>query len=234
MGEGTVPKGPVYDAQNPTKNGKSSGSSVGVLDFKSQLDAGFGADALKKHFGLESVSEDKAYSEGSTTGTKQTDGLDTYMTEENFKNLRNNDKVWDAYAKVYGKDKMEDKRESEEDGLSINALDGLMDKLSIDEKKSLVEEKPNEPIKHSPEIQQAKDRIRTYEEDIMSGRTSRRIFNEGEFDKNKGEGGIGTEAGTLENRYDLKAAISFMDAKTDNIKEQYQFKPAEYGKKFES
>ena len=60
------------------------------------------AAAFKEQFGLESVPEGKAYSEGSTTGTKQVEGLGTYMTEKDYDRLKNDDKVWDMYSDVYG------------------------------------------------------------------------------------------------------------------------------------
>ena len=37
--------------------------------------------------------------------------------------------------------------------------------------------KPPEPVKYSPEIQQAKERVTTYEEDALSGKTSKEIYN---------------------------------------------------------
>ena len=36
--------------------------------------------------------------------------------------------------------------------------------------------KPSEPIKHSPEIEQAKERVSSYEKDILSGKTSEDIY----------------------------------------------------------
>ena len=36
--------------------------------------------------------------------------------------------------------------------------------------------KPAEPVKHSPEIEQAKERVSSYEKDILSGKTSEDIF----------------------------------------------------------
>lgn len=37
--------------------------------------------------------------------------------------------------------------------------------------------KPAEPVQHSPEIQQAKERVTTYEKDALSGNTSNEIYN---------------------------------------------------------
>ena len=92
----------------------------------------FGKRRFRKTFGLEPVEEGEAFSEGSSTGTKQTGALGTYLTEEDFNRERNSDKTWDAYASVYGQEAMQSKREGNEEGLSINAFDSLMDKLSKD------------------------------------------------------------------------------------------------------
>ena len=61
----------------------------------------------------------------------------------------------------------------------------------------VVEEKEPEPIVHSPEIKQAKERVRSYENDALSGKTSEDIYGENtsdkySFDATKGAAGIGT------------------------------------------
>ena len=90
----------------------------------------FGKKQFRKTFGLKPVDEGQAFSEGSTTGTKQTGALGTYLTEADFNRERNSDKTWEAYASVYGQEAMQSKREGNEEGLSINAFDALMDRLS--------------------------------------------------------------------------------------------------------
>ena len=133
----------------------------------------FGASTFKKKFGLSGVSEKKAYSEGSTTGTKQTGALGTYLTKSDYNRLKNDDKTWDAYASVYGQEAADAKREGNPEGLSINALDGLMDKLSKgDSGGGDVQEK----IVHSPEIQEAKERVKNWEDAVQSGKQSEEIF----------------------------------------------------------
>ena len=52
-----------------------------------------------------------------------------YMDEGIWEKARNSDETWESYAKVYGQDAMEKKREGNEEGLSASAFDGLMDKL---------------------------------------------------------------------------------------------------------
>lgn len=90
----------------------------------------YDASRFSSVFDLKPVSEEDAYSKGSSTGTKQVAGLGTYLTEDDYKRLRNSDKVKDAYAEVYGQSEADSKFEGNPDGLSINALDALFDKLA--------------------------------------------------------------------------------------------------------
>ena len=126
------------------------------------------AEDFKNLFGLESVAEGDAYSKGSSTGTKQVGALGTYMTEDDYNRLKNDDSVWDAYGSVYGEDAMKDKREGNEDGLSINALDALFDRLSAD---APAAEEPEKPIladgeKFSPQLSQAILETEKYEMEL--------------------------------------------------------------------
>jgi len=129
----------------------------------------YNAEDFKNLFGLESVAEGDAYSKGSSTGTKQVGALGTYMTEDDFNRLRNRDDVWDAYGSVYGEDAMKDKREGNEDGLSINALDALFDRLSADA--PAADPAPEKPIlaegeKFSPQLSQAILETEKYEMEL--------------------------------------------------------------------
>lgn len=86
------------------------------------------------------------------------------------------------------------------------------------------------PIEHSPEVRQATERVRTFENDVMAGKTSDDIFgiaknNNYVFDHNKGSEGIGTSAGASSN-VEGRAAASFLDSKKSEVKDKYQFKPA--------
>ena len=69
------------------------------------------------------------------------------------------------------------------------------------------EKKERTPIEYSPEIKQARDRVRAYEDNIMSGKTSENIFGDyygetgldldgaAEKNTNQGSTGVGTTAG---------------------------------------
>lgn len=124
----------------------------------------FSAQDFEKHFGLSSVSEDKAYSEGSSSGTKQVDGLGTYLTKDDFERNRNSDSTWNAYASVYGQDAANSKREGNQDGLSINAFDALMDKLAAGKAK---EKAQSYKTKQSQTLSKAKAGVKTFEEVIL-------------------------------------------------------------------
>lgn len=125
----------------------------------------FKPEDFETTFGLSSVSEDEAYSKGSSTGTKQVSGLGTYMNQDDFERLRNDDQVWQAYGAIYGEDKMKAKREGNEEGLSINALDALMDKLAAEEQ---APEKEPDPVP---------DSIKQFPDQVINARNTIEDFN---------------------------------------------------------
>ena len=135
------------------------------------------AAGFEKEFGLKSVAENEAYSKGSTTGTKQVGALGTYMTEDDYNRLRNDDKVRDAYASLHGQEAMESK--FGDDGISINTLDALFDDLSAGKPAGAGDAAPTEPepIIYSDKTAKAKagvaayDKvIRPYQGDYIMGR----------------------------------------------------------------
>ena len=127
----------------------------------------FTAEDFKEKFGLESVPENEAYSKGSSTGTKQVGALGTYMTEDDFNRLRNDSEVKSIYADFYGQDEADFKFGKE--GVSINTLDALFDKLSVDAPPAA--EEPEQPIladgeKFSPQLSQAILETEKYEMEL--------------------------------------------------------------------
>lgn len=120
-------------------------------------------------FGLKPVSEDEAYSQGSTTGTKQVAGLGTYLSEDDYNRLRNDDKVKDAYAEVYGQSAADKKFEGNPDGLSINALDALFDKLAmVDEQTPELKTPDTDPVKEkaASDLLRTVDRVNAFKADM--------------------------------------------------------------------
>ena len=162
----------------------SPSTATSSWDGKNYTRNSMNADDLKNHFGLQSggdVGDGFNEAAGDLYGdrTKQNDLLGGgYLTNEKFEELRNTDKVWDAYAAMEGQAEADKKREKNPDGLSISALDGLFDNLTAeaDAKEAPEPIMGKEKIVHSPEIQQAKERVGKYENDILSGKTSQQIY----------------------------------------------------------
>ena len=121
--------------------------------------------------------------------------------------------------------------------------------VRVGSSKSTEPEKERTPIEHSPEVKQAKERVRAYEDDIMSGKTSEDMF--GDFDAssstigsnnwgdnmsrindkyqidlNSGAAGIGTANSSSQAEAPAKAADSFLSAQKSTIKKDYNFKPS--------
>lgn len=108
---------------------------------------------------------------------------------------------------------------------SINDLALAMRYMINKESPEPVAKEP-EPIEHSPEIKQAKERVKTYEDDILSGKTSEDIYGSGSdyaFDASKGAAGIGTPMNGDSNQQATKATASFLDNKKFQVKQKYQF-----------
>lgn len=83
------------------------------------------------------------------------------------------------------------------------------------------------PVEHSPEIQQAKERVRAYEDDVLSGKVSDDIYGSKDdsysFNASLGAEGIGTPLnGSRREQADL-ATDSFLDNKKTEVKKKYQF-----------
>ena len=83
----------------------------------------------------------------------------------------------------------------------------------------------NVPIEHSPEINQAKERVTSYENDVLSGKVSDDIYGNEQysFDATKGSAGIGTPMNGGSQEQAGKATASFLDNKKTQVKKQYQF-----------
>ena len=103
-------------------------------------------------------------------------------------------------------------------------------------------EKERTPIEHSPEVKQATERVRAYEDNIMSGKTSKDLFGDyygdtgldlgnqasdgQEAATNRGDTGVGTNGGA---DYSTdKATYSFLDAKKSAVKKDKNIQPKEY------
>ena len=89
--------------------------------------------------------------------------------------------------------------------------------------------KEDVPIEYSPEIQQAQERVATYQNDIMSGKTTDDIFSNAaskeapSFDATKGAAGIGTPKSGDSSQKATEATDSFLQSKKFDIKQKYNF-----------
>lgn len=90
------------------------------------------------------------------------------------------------------------------------------------------DETTREKIEHSPEIQQAKERVRTYENDVLSGKVSEDIYDPQSkgnytFDATLGSEGIGTPLNGSRREQANLATDSFLDNKKEQVKKKYEF-----------
>tara|TARA_R110002012_G_scaffold18997_1_gene69097 strand:+ start:177 stop:1046 length:870 start_codon:yes stop_codon:yes gene_type:complete len=110
--------------------------------------------------------------------------------------------------------------------------------VRVGKAKSTEPENGRTPIEHSPEIKQATERVRSYEDNVMSGKTSENLFGDyygdtglnlnanDETATNKGETGVGTQGGA---DYSTdQATYSFLDSKKAKVKEANNIQPKEY------
>ena len=135
----------------------------------------FDAAKFKEIFGLKGVSEGKAYSEGSTTGTKQVGALGTYLTEKDYNRLKDSDEVRDAYTALRGEEAAEKKFAGGE-GLSINTLDALFDDLSKGAPKESNKKEKDDPIQYSQEKAQSKAYVDAYRDFSEGGGLTEMAF----------------------------------------------------------
>ena len=146
------------------------------FDYAANIGA-MGADDLRKVFGLKAGTS--TYSEGSSTGVKGNPTLgEGYLDKKTYNRLKNSDEIWDAYAAVNGQEAMEEKREGNPDGLSINALDATLDRMSDGQKEEIIgDELPtfNEAT-FSPQVQEAIDRAQNYRDRAWSGEAAQEIY----------------------------------------------------------
>ena len=240
---------PAYDADNPTKNqgdGGAAGSSGGGGDYshmtgdsdternyrtgkwgKGSLDA----EALANKYGLDRSAEGEG--EGHIWGTNP-DGSKVYIGKSNESHMENEDLIKAHSGQANSE---EDDHSAVPESLSSTGdvrgaiLTEWKGAGGGDEGEEVVE-KPNDPIEHSPELKQAVERVRAYENDVLSGKTSDDIFGSSsnkEFDAAKGITGIGTEGGLSADDSAEKATTSFLNNKKTEIKKEYNFQPIKYG-----
>ena len=232
MGEGTVASGPAYP---------QSGKSVQPANPRGEVGS-WNAEQYKENFGLEAregIGDN--YNKGATDsdGTKSNPLLGKgYLSDDDVKRLKNDKKFQELYMEHGSNaDRIKDGDYSF-DEMSVNHMDGFLDKFGGELKDTLENKKEEgrKPIKHSPEIRQAKSRIKQYEESVMSGEMSNSIFQNANasdggakdyrFEATEGLDGIGTEGGVMKDDKSATSTASFLDKKKQDVKTDYNFRPA--------
>ena len=239
-GEGVVGKGPLYDAQNPTKGQSSAGGggSQGIDGYQLKY-----KDQIKKYgslsdmgFSDEQITTIRNHAKGLKTDGDYSKYAREYGftadTENNFRELDDPTKEGSVQAdmrKIANKLGFEHSGEANWRRIKDYIMEGE------GKKGPTVKEEPNKPIEYSPEIQQAVNRVRSYENDILSGKTSQEIYgnnnneendNKYAFDMNKGIDGIGTEGGIIDSDTAAKSTENFLQSKKSDVMKKYQFKAA--------
>tara|TARA_R110002012_G_scaffold132670_1_gene285593 strand:+ start:130 stop:1005 length:876 start_codon:yes stop_codon:yes gene_type:complete len=110
--------------------------------------------------------------------------------------------------------------EVSENGDVIGAMLNLWNGGNADPGTAPEEETELVKIEHSPEIEQAKERVKSYEDDVLSGKVSEDIYGDKyQFDSTQGADGIGSPQVSAVQQ----ATESFLDNKKAQIKNKYQF-----------
>lgn len=196
------------------------------------------AEEIREKFGLtyneEHVNGAKTHANGSNNETGAIYNRETgeYLgTVQNHKEAGANFENMRSFAKESGL--------LQED---VNGMDSLNDVATIASQLNMGgggggKPAAKEPIKHSPEIEDAKKLLKDYDTSVRSGQMSKDLYGDytnikvdtsvgSEFESNEGINGIGTEGGVANDSSADKASAAFLQDRKSKIKEQYQFRPA--------
>ena len=252
MGEGSTPSGAAYDSQrtasnqseidsynkaNPNGSSGTYGEQSGVTAYnqkrynEGRWGAGeLNAEDLAAKFGLDRT-EGAASGENAIYGTNA-DGSKVFIgnTHKNMDSLTKNSELVAAHGKQAhegeGNHAAQGDAEISSDGDVKGAILNLWKKDAAKEAPTPQYEAPATPIKHSPEIKQAKERVQSYEQDALSGKTSEEIFGKGEyeFDATQGVQAFGSTPANDEAA--STATKSFLDKKVFDVKQSNKFEPS--------
>ena len=245
MGEGHVPSGEAYKDQLVVKNQAEidaynadnpggSGDFSAAGQYKNMYESGkwgkgsMSAEDLAAKFGLDRSAPSGTVDDphdGEIWGVDGS-GQKVYIGK-NTGDLSGNSEL----ASAHGAQKHADEgSHGDEGGMSTGDIEGavlnLWDGQGGEAEGAPKPEFEMKPIEHSPEIKQAKERVKSYEEDVMSGKTSNEIYGKGEamaspdytFDASKGAAAIG--ASPQSSADSSQAAQSFLNNKLSETKKQ--------------
>ena len=245
-GEGTVPGGEGYRDQLVVKNqaeiddfnansqGGGSGDFSAAGQYKNMYESGkwgkgsMSAEDLASKFGLDRSAPSGTVDDphdGEIWGVDSS-GQKVYIGK-NSGDLSGNSEL----ASAHGAQKHADEgSHGSEGGMSTGDVEGAILNLWDGQGEAGAAgpepEFEMKPIEHSPEIKQAKERVKNYEEDVMSGKTSNEIYGKGEamaspdytFDASKGAAAIGSSPQASADS--SQAAQSFLNNKLSETKKQ--------------
>ena len=245
--EGVVPAGEAYAKYGKMPSTESSATSTTKAysgadkrnemyaedtDFGRNYRAGiygggaYDKDALAAKFGLDnSAAAEAKGGEENVYGTLA-DGSQVFLGRMNEGLKSNSDLI-----KAHSKQRHQEEGDHLSEGGDLDSTGDVRGALLASWKAGDVQaaaepEKERTPIEHSPEIKQAKERVRSYEDNVMSGKMSNDIFgNYGDtgLDLNKAE--PPSAQATPTEQASTKATQSFLDNKKHETKLSYGFKP---------
>jgi len=231
-----------YNNQNPTKKKSSESGGKGNFEYE------WSADDFQERLGLgsrENVGENFNAGAGATDSDKTKSNPllgDGYLSNEDFERLKHDKEFQKLYMEKGGsKAKRIKSGDFDWDEMSINHMDAFLDKFGSELKSGNEEKKeePNKPIEYSPEIKQAISRIKSYEDDVLSGKIAEDIFGgfsrnrddsidneatDNVIDINDGQTGIGTEGSLANSDTSFESAQNFLQSKKLELLKKYQLK----------
>jgi hypothetical protein len=253
MGEGTIPKEAAYEP-NPSSSSDKSSGSLGGSRTPEQLRKEFGLiyDENNAPQFDPNANKGKMQTDDGHMWYKDSAGQTQYLGQVAGEYERGSigDGKATSEAKMKGSDKSmfhgggsgkdhkssndllqqaHDERNGAGHSNGFNSINDVANAMRhmLSSENSTAATKEAEPIEHSPEIKQAKERVQSYEQDVLSGKVSDDVYAGNTSDKynldlNKGADGIGS---FIPNTAE-QATASFLDNKKSQIKDKYQFNRA--------
>ena len=243
MGEGSMPSGkayagdPIPGTEKYTPNSRDYGSDIwshksGSVGFQDSWDSSKYAQQIKASGPVNSEYDDQFAALKKGDSSVDDDG--EWVT---LKNQSNSDagvkEQFEALSKEWKEAGYDVRVQDLDNSDGAKWADIAVRKGPGGETSAPQTEAPSTPIKHSPEIRQAKERVQSYEQDVLSGKTSEEIYGKGEqqaddkyqLDLDGGAAGIGTNAASQSQEAASTATSSFLDKKVFDVKAKKQFQP---------
>ena len=136
----------------------------------------YNAQELAEKFGLDNSKEAEAKGGDNNIYGTRADGSSVFLGRMNMDLASNSELI-----KAHSKQRHKDEGDHFAEGSDLSSKGDITGALLASWKDAgatvtAEPEKERTPIEHSPEVKQAKERVKAYEDDIMSGKTSSDIF----------------------------------------------------------